>query len=428
MSRSLLLAAVLVVWGTSSAWAQPTGSGGALPAQGITLDGKPLTPLARVGLERVWYTAVPLDGPEKVLLLSMAENMLFAQTSMSNFHAYDSETGRYLWSADLGTRTGEAYPVSVNSKAVFVSGSQLLYALDRRTGRTLWAKKLEALSSSATAANEERVSVGLSTGKLATYDLKTLAPAFFFQTNGELTARPILAGQVVAFASHDRRVYVAQLDPPKLVFRFLTGGPISASMGTHGTRTLLVPSHDHNLYAIDLFTGDSKWVYASGAPIQQEPLVARDDVYVLNVEGMLSSLNALTGEPHWSLSTGGGRLLAVSEDRVYLETQFRDLFVVDRKSGAIVADARSVRDRAGLDLRDFTITPTNPLNGRIYLGSHAGMIVCLREQGRIKPYLLRDPNAPPFGYIPRQGEVTTPGAAPAETPSTDAAAKPGETP
>ena len=37
---------------------------------------------------------------------------------------------------------------------------------------------------------------------------------------------------------------------------FAPGGKIVANMATYGTRTLLVPSMDHNLYAIDLFTGE----------------------------------------------------------------------------------------------------------------------------------------------------------------------------
>ena len=50
-----------------------------------------------------------------------------------------------------------------------------------------------------------------------------------------------------------------------MLYRFAAGGPISASMGTFGTRTLLVPSADKNLYAVDLFTAETKWTFPSGA-------------------------------------------------------------------------------------------------------------------------------------------------------------------
>jgi putative pyrroloquinoline-quinone binding quinoprotein len=436
MSRRYALAGILVVLAASIAQAQVPTSRGLSPAQGITLDGRALTPLARVGLERNWIAVVPVSGPERVLWISLAENMLFAQTSESNLHAFNAESGQYLWGAALASSFGErgagaltefALPVSVNSTAVFATGNQLLFALDRKTGRTLWSKKLEALSASGTAADEERVSVGLNTFKLATYYLKNQDPAFFWQSNGVLTSRPIIAGPVIVFASQDGKVYVAAKEPPRLLFRYRTGGPISASLGTYGTRTLLIPSEDNNVYAVDLFTGETRWTYTSNAPMKQQPLVANDDVYVLNNIGSLAAINVPDGRARWTLATGGGRLLGVGEKRVYLETPFRDLFIVDRQTGQMVADPHSVRERAGLNLRDFDLTPTNPLTSRIYLASRSGMIVCLRELGRDKPFLLRDPKAPPFGFVPRQGESAKASTAPAAgTPAGDAETKPAE--
>src|SRR3954447_20788260 len=63
------------------------------------------TALARLGLERQWMGVIPLTGDERVLLVSLSKDMLFAQTNKANFHAYDAETGRPLWSAKLGDQT-----------------------------------------------------------------------------------------------------------------------------------------------------------------------------------------------------------------------------------------------------------------------------------------------------------------------------------
>jgi outer membrane protein assembly factor BamB len=412
MSRQFLVAGVLAVLAASSAQAQIPFSHDLMPTQAVTLDGKPLTPLARIGLERHWFAVIPLYAQERMLLVNLAEDLLFAQTSQSNLHAYDAETGRFLWTTNLGAMTAEALPVSVNADSVFVTGgANNLFVLDRKSGRIRWNQKLESMPSSSTAADDERVSVGLNTGKLATFLLKDHTSSFNWQTGGELTARPILAGPIVAFASHDARAYVALKDPPKLIFRYRTGGPITADMGTYGTRTLLISSEDNTFYAVDLFTGETKWSYPTSSPVNQQPLVAKNEVYVINNRGGLFCFDAETGKARWTLETGGGRLLAVTETRVFLETGFRDLFIVDRQTGAMAFDARAVRERAGLDVRQFNLTPTNPLTGRIYLASSSGMIVCLRELGRLKPYLLRDPNAKPFGYVPKQGEPDAPGPA-----------------
>src|SRR5512135_557505 len=108
------------------------------------------TALARVGLERHWMALVPIVGSERLLGISIADGLLFAQTSYGNFFAYDAELGRQLWVAILGRRIGVARPASVNSRLVFVTNSNFLYALDRQTGRIVWAQNLYVVPTSAT--------------------------------------------------------------------------------------------------------------------------------------------------------------------------------------------------------------------------------------------------------------------------------------
>ena len=66
------------------------------------------TTLERLGLERQWFGVIPLVETERLLRISLAEGMLFAQTSYARLHAFDAESGRLLWSAQLGERSGFA--------------------------------------------------------------------------------------------------------------------------------------------------------------------------------------------------------------------------------------------------------------------------------------------------------------------------------
>ena len=287
-------------------------------------------------------------GDERLLGISIADNLLFAQTSLTNLYTYDAESGQLLWSASFGKRMNEARDIAANSRLVFVAGFTYLYALDRRTGRTVWRVELPAQPSSPTGADENRAMIGLASGKLMAFDVANGSPVWNWQTGGPILARPIPAIQLAAFASQDGKAYVALVDPVTMLYRFAAGGPISASMGTFGTRTLLIPSEDRNLYAIDLFTAETKWTFPSGAPILHEPLVANSDVYVANTQGQLSVLDAESGVPRWTTSTHGGRLLAVGAKRIYFKSSDGDLFIVDRATGQTVADPRSTRDRSGV--------------------------------------------------------------------------------
>jgi outer membrane protein assembly factor BamB len=400
------------------------------------------TALGRLGLERHWMGFVPLEGAERVLAISIADTLFFAQTNKANFHVYDAESGRELWMANLGSETGAAVPASVNSRLVFASSGTELFALDRQTGRLVWAANLRALPTSATACNEQQVMVGLSNGKLVSYVLydpndkrKALYPEprewWNWQTSrGALTSRPLPAQQFVAFGGQDGKLYVALSALPTdlipvMLYRIATGGEIAAPLGAYGTRTILVPSGDNNVYAVDLFGASVMWVYPSGAPVLQEPLVADDDVYAVNTAGLLTSLDARNGTQHWTTSTHGGRLISVSAKRVYLESFDDDLFIVDRATGQILADPRATAQRAGLNIREYTIGLTNNQNDRMYMATPSGLILCLREMGQTQPRLLRDPKLPPFGFVPPEGALPRTGG---EAPAGTAAPPAGETP
>lgn len=407
MSRRLLLAWVLL---TPLAW----------PASGQTLlPGNTLptrVALQRLGLDRAWYTSVPLGGgTEQLIEISVAGDTLFAQTNVGMLYAYEAETGRLIWSTSLGRPSGEAQPVSLNSTMVFASNGQHLVAMERASGRVLWDYYLQATASSATAANDQLVIVGLHTGKLVAYRLEPLEKqfrrengppggfAFAWQTSGPITAPPIIANQVVAFSSRGGQVYVAQLEPPLLVHRSQRHGAFSAQFGRYGTRTLLAPSLDNNVYGFDLFTGEVLWIYSTGAPVDQEPLVAGDDAYIVNTRGDLSALDPKTGQPRWdeaSRPTGAVTLLSVSPKRIYMQSPYGELIIVDRVAGNLLADARATSQRAGLNLRDYLLSPTNTLNDRIYLATPSGFLVCLHELGADQPIPVRDPKALGFGQIP----------------------------
>ncbi len=436
MARRFALACVLIGFAGWPARAQVPYGSGLLPSR---------TALARLGLERHWMTVVPLSASERVLELSIADDLVFAQTNLANFHVYDAESGQLFWTATLGPRTGRALPASVNSFSVFVTNANYLFVLDRRTGRTIWIDRLDSIPSSPTACDEHRVIVGLSSGRVLAYFAKlpsikiatatgakeviTTRPtiAWNWQTNGAVVARPLPAGSVTAFGGLDGKVYVAMSEAPTLLYRFAIGGQVAAPMGTYGTRSLLIPSTDQNVYAVDLWAAQSTWVFSTGARVQQEPLVADDDVYVVNTAGVLSAVDARTGVPRWSTSTHGDRLIAVSKTHVYLESHDDDLLIIDRATGGILADPRATFSRAGLNLREYALGPTNNLNDRLYFGTPSGLVICLREIGQVHPRPLRDPKAPPFGYIPpagikltRYGAVAVPGQEPvpgAEVPA-----------
>lgn len=395
------------------------------------------TSLGRLGLERHWTAVVPLHETEHLKRVSRSADLFFAQTDAGGLHVYEVETGKHLWSANLGEHTPYVRPVSSNSFAIFGTSADVLSALDRKTGRALWRTHLGAIPTCGTVADEERVIVGTQGGRVESFRLKDKNPKgeetirsapvqeWGWQTSGPIHTLPLIAEHEVAFGSSDARVYVVMKDERTTLFRVRTGGPIGDSLGAYGTRMLLIPSADNNLYAVDILTAKNFWVFASGAPIDQGPVVTGEDIYTINQSGHLTLLDPNTGTPRWSTLTPGGRFVAVTDKRLYLRSWGNDLLIIDRGTGQMLADATATHARAGVNLREYGMSMLNRYDDRMYFATESGMIICIKEMGAVQPRLLRDPKALPFGYIPPEGLKKTPPAAPAAEPGAEPAAEPG---
>ncbi len=388
------------------------------------------TSLARVGLERQWLAVVPLNATERLLRISRSTDLLFAQTNHGALHTYDAQSGKLLWSSSLGQYTPLALPVSANSYAVFGTSADVLISLDRKSGRLIWKKSLGTIPTCGTVCDEDRVLVGTMNGRVDAFSLREKGPkgvmkvrtepvqAWGWQTEGQVHTLPLPGEHTVALGSTDGRVYVVMNDERTSLFRVRTAGPIGEGLAGFGTRTLLIPSADNNLYAIDILTSNTLWTFPSGGPIDQAPVIAGEEIYCINRSGYLTQLDPATGDVRWSTLTHGARFVAVGASKIYLRSWNNDLYVIDRASGQVLADPAATNQRAGLNLREFGLSMVNRFDDRLYFGTDSGMVLCLRELGAAEPRLLRDPKALPFGYIPPEGIKPTPPPAPAaETPA-----------
>jgi outer membrane protein assembly factor BamB len=410
------------------------------------------TSLERLGLERHWFTVVPLGtNADRLLSVNVDHGMLLAQTSGGMIHAYDAETGRKLWSSSLGPNAFQAFPAAVDEKFVFATNMETLVCLDRATGRRLWTAELENTPATGVTADEDFAVVGLNGGKLVAFTVQDLSKkeppgpspgsfGFALQTNGDLHSRPVVTPRVYAFGSEDGRVFAA-IKPnagnvAELLFRFRTGGAIMAPLFGHGKRTLIVPSMDSKLYGIDLFSGKLKWSVATGGPVDREALASGDEVFVVNQRGRVMAIDprpAIDDSQRiiWSRETGARTIVALSPARVYLSSYDNDLEVLDRKTGEVVISPRDSFERAGLNLRSFTLTSPNEHDDRLYLASPNGLIFVAREIGRTQPTPIRSADQEAFGFVPPQGlpeDPTPPGLQPPARPAAEPGSEDGATP
>ena len=130
------------------------------------------TALERLGLERQWFAVIPLVETERVMKIAFTGDLVFVQTDYAIVHAIDAESGRMLWSAQVGERTGFARGVASNSYAVYLTNANMFHALDKKTGRPIWRHNLGTIPTSSPACDEDVAMVGLTSGIIVTLKVK----------------------------------------------------------------------------------------------------------------------------------------------------------------------------------------------------------------------------------------------------------------
>lgn len=203
--------------------------------------------------------------------------------------------GKETWRADLRTEL----PLSVDRHHVFVVAREAIHALKAADGTVAW-----------------------------------------YAPSGSITA-PILVfeGWIIAATSGHLTAYRA--DDGRQVWRHESGA--QRERATIEGDTLYVPLVDGSLKALDLQTGQPRWIQTfGGAPT--EVLAFADRVYVGSADKRFYCLKAATGEVDWQFFVGApsrGRPAADAR-HVYVGAMDNLVRAFDRRSGAMKwhADAR----------------------------------------------------------------------------------------
>ena len=217
----------------------------------------------------------------------------------------------------------------------------------------------------------------------------SLTCAWRFQTDGEVFARPAIAGSIAYVASIDGRVYAIDSSQPEqmfalvrngasrhLVWRFPTGDQVWSSPALVDG-ILYVGSQDGNLYAIDAASGreidaaagpnaeasdEDRWPFPTSSPIVTSPAVVDGVVYFGSFDHNLYAVDAETGEELWRFPTGAPIVSSptVVDDVIYFGSDDTFVYAVDSAT-------RKVRWR--FDTGERVRSTPAVIDGVVYVGS-----------------------------------------------------------
>ena len=357
--------------------------------------------LARYGLERSWWNQASLNSQrDRVVHLTADEDAVYVQASSGTTTAFDLQSGRRLWSLQLGRPDHPSIAAVTTEDEVLITIGMTLYGVDKFSGRMLWQIRLPSYPSTRPTTDGVRVYLGMLDGSLYAYNLETIhqlynenllpqwseeALRWRYSTAGAVTTPAVVAGLAVCFASQDGSLYAVTAADRDIIFQFETTASASAPL-EYANGLLYLPTKNYKLYCIDVLSGQTRWDFVSGAPVNSKPVVFESDLFLTPDRGGLYCLSPATGRQKW-WRPRLTELLAVTPQIIYSSDEDGNVVVLDRKEGA---------SRGVLPLQRFTNRVHNERTDRLIVASPSGLVVCIHERGREYPIYHEFPELRPI--------------------------------
>ena len=242
-------------------------------------------------------------------------NRVFVLDAESTVTAVDAGSGNEVWKTNIRPegkeRGGFGGGVAVGGGKVFVSsGYRTMNALDQATGAVVWTVNVDVPIHGAPTVAGSRVYVVDVENQLYAFDIQTGQQEWSYRGIPEparimRASSPAVTGDTV----------VAPFSSGELVaLRASTGQPAWQQTLSRTSRTSAL---------------------SEVRDIAGRPVISRGTVYAVGHSGVMSAIDARSGQPKWQLPISGVNAPLPAGDVIYVVSKDGQLTVVNRESGQI---------------------------------------------------------------------------------------------
>jgi len=226
-----------------------------------------------------------------------------------------ADTGKQVWDRRLGwlaasspalDRSGRLFAVTLLDNPSAGKGSA--WAIDQRSGRVLWRKRLPARAESSPLLADGKVIFGAENGTVYALDPATGKVRWTYSAAGSVKAALALSGGRLLFGDYGGQVQAVSLRTGRRIWAANPGGRFY-STGAIAWGRFYVGNTDGRLYSYTL-GGDLAWARQTGAYVYSSPAVADvpgagPTVYAGSYSGNFHAWDARTGTERWTFAAGG---------------------------------------------------------------------------------------------------------------------------
>jgi outer membrane protein assembly factor BamB len=230
--------------------------------------------------------------------LSIAGDVLFSGTLNGEVHAILPLTGDRV-----GHRSVNG-PVSgtpaVYGDFLFIpvsSDEQSLIALNFRTGRIAWERRLGKIESSPLVYNQILYAAAV-TGEVFALDPETGDTVWKRKIDGRIFSSPAGAAGMIFVGSTNRKMYAIDAKEGLIIWNTELNGPVMTQPAVAGNHVFTV-TFDSTLYSLHTQSGRVEWHHTLGALIYTPPSASGETVYAGTSDGRVYAFSSSTGRQEW---------------------------------------------------------------------------------------------------------------------------------
>jgi outer membrane protein assembly factor BamB len=259
---------------------------------------------------------------ETTCLVGPRHLIVVQRTPGPTLRCIDLSTAKTRWKRDADDVDGE--PLLVGDTLVAVNIQGLVMAIDARTGKTLWERKMDGSFYNSPAQCGDALFLAADNGKLWSMDIDSGRIHWQTRLEVRIAATPVLDADKIYIGSPQGRFFaLSQTDGSVLWQRETTGG-IFETASVLENRVYFGTSQGI-FYCLDSEDGTILWQHDTGSVIGTSPLVTKEHVFFGTLNRMLLMADRRTGEIVWQFEAKGrirttpliwnDMLIFASEDR-----------------------------------------------------------------------------------------------------------------
>lgn len=246
----------------------------------------------------------------------LEDGTLYGVNNSALAFAVDAKTGKAKWQRRIGELNASSPAYAYDTLfAVNLQPGQAM-ALNPKTGATIWERDLPGRSESSPVVADDKVVFGCENGEVFALDAKTGKVLWTREVDGAVKGGPALNDGVVYVGDYGGTLTAINLADGSVKWESsASGGSFGRAGSFYSTPAVAfgrvyIGSKDSRMYSFEAASGKLIWSHSTGSEVYAAPAVAdtiatEPSVYFGGLDGQVYALDAKTGEERWSKEAGG---------------------------------------------------------------------------------------------------------------------------